>query len=173
MRHRAAVSLIVNPPEFSNHPLFRSWEVALIAVLQTGQPFTPRLDFDNSNTGNSGGVFGYDRPNLIGHTELPDPEPERFFRTEAFQTPGPHTFGDSGRNILNGPDFVSVDLALTRRIFLDANERHQLHLRIEAFNLFNRTNLMLPEAFLGRATFGQVLSAWHAREIQLMVRFAF
>ena len=29
------------------------------------ESFTPVLRFDNSNTGNSGGIFGSDRPNLL------------------------------------------------------------------------------------------------------------
>ena len=30
-----------------------------------GRPFTPRVSFDNSNTGNLGGQFGYDRPDEV------------------------------------------------------------------------------------------------------------
>ena len=35
----------------------------------------------------------------------------------------------------------------------------RLQLRAEAFNLLNRTNLDLPDAFFGSPTFGQMLSA--------------
>ena len=37
-----------------------------ILTAQSGRPFTPRVSFDNSNTGNTGGgTFAYDRPNVV------------------------------------------------------------------------------------------------------------
>ena len=49
----------------------------------------------------------------------------------------------------------------------------RIQARFEVFNLFNTTNLDLPDAFLGSPTFGQVLSAGPPRRIQLGVRTLF
>ena len=54
-----------------------------------------------------------------------------------------------------------------------AGRGRRLQLRAEAFNLLNRTNLDLPDAFFGSPTFGQVLSAGSPRRIQFGVRAVF
>ncbi|MBM3775185.1 MAG: hypothetical protein FJW37_08485, partial [Acidobacteria bacterium] len=57
--HRATAAFLVPVPGL------RDTEWSGILTAQSGQPFTPILRFDNSNTGNSGGVFGSDRPDLL------------------------------------------------------------------------------------------------------------
>jgi hypothetical protein len=56
------------------------------------------------------------------------------------QAPG--TFGDVGRNSLLGPGFFNLDAALVR--FFPVKEETKFEFRLEAFNLFNRTNLVPP-----------------------------
>ena len=73
------------------------------------------------------------------------------------------TFGNSGRNTVEGPGYQNVNLALMKRLPLGA--RSKLQLRLEAFNLFNHTNFNQPDNFLGSPTFGQILSAQSPRTI--------
>ncbi len=41
-------------------------------TAQSGRPFTPRVSYDNSNTGNTGGgTFAYDRPNVVNGAAPP------------------------------------------------------------------------------------------------------
>ena len=49
----------------------------------------------------------------------------------------------------------------------------RLELRLEIFNALNRSNYQLPDSFVDRATFGQCLSAFPPRQLQLAARFAF
>ena len=86
-----------------------------ITVAQSGQPFTPILRADNSNTGNTGGIFGSDRPDLLRDPRLDHPTPARWFDTSAFAIAPPYHFGSAGRNILEGPGLFTFDLALSRR----------------------------------------------------------
>ncbi len=81
------------------------------------------------------------------------------------------TFGNAGRNILEGPGYQNVNLALLKQISLPGSTR--LQLRAEAFNLLNRTNFDLPDNFFGSPTFGQILSAGAPRHIQFGVRLMF
>ena len=81
------------------------------------------------------------------------------------------SFGNAGRNILTGPDYRNVNLALIKYVPVGATVR--LQLRAEAFNLLNRINLDLPDAYFGSPTFGQVLSAGSPRRIQFGVRAVF
>jgi hypothetical protein len=81
------------------------------------------------------------------------------------------TFGNAGRNILEGPGFQNVNLAVIKRLPLAG--RTSLQLRAEAFNLLNRVNFALPDNFFGSPTFGQILSAGSPRHIQFGARFMF
>ncbi len=57
--------------------------------------------------------------------------------------------GLAGRYTGQGEAFYSFDLRLGRRLF--ANDRRYLELTVEAFNLFNRTNLLGVNNVLGAA----------------------
>ena len=89
----------------------------------------------------------------------------------AFVIAPPYTFGDAGRNILTGPAFASLDAALGR-VFALGGER-RLDARLEIYNALNRANFGLPDSFVDRPTFGQSLSAYSARQLQLVARFEF
>ena len=101
----------------------------------------------------------------------PDRTPERWFNTGAFAFPPPGTFGNAGRNIVDGPGYQSVNASLTKNTNL--SEGLNLQLRGEVFNLFNHPNFNLPDNFLGSPTFGQITSARDPRHIQLGVKLLF
>ena len=69
----------------------------------------------------------------------------QWFNPCAFETAAPDTYGDAGRNSLLGPDFSSFDISLLRRFTLP--ERATLTFEVESFNLFNKPNFDLPQAF--------------------------
>jgi hypothetical protein len=81
------------------------------------------------------------------------------------------TFGTAGRNIVDGPGYRNVNVALLKRLAIGGTVRVQL--RAEAFNLFNHANFDLPDAFLGSPTFGRILSAQSPRRIQFGVKAIF
>jgi hypothetical protein len=152
--------------------LLRNWQVSGILTFQTGRPFTPRLTTDNSNTGNVGGFFAHDRPDVIGSPELDNPTPERFFNTEAFAIAQRYTFGNSGRNVLIGPGLSNLDLAFMKDFRL--HHEQTLQFRVEVFNFFNHPNLRLPESYVDNpATFGRILAADPARQIQFGLKYVF
>ncbi|HEY6293912.1 MAG TPA: TonB-dependent receptor [Terriglobia bacterium] len=169
MRQRLVVTYVVRLPEQNRWT--RNTELHGITTIQSGQPLTPVLGFDNSNTGNTGSQTGSDRPNVVHGWKLPNPTPNEWFDTSAFVTPPPYTFGDAGRNIIRGPGFASFDLALVRRFAI--NERWKLTFEAQAFNLFNRANFNLPQGYLDQPTFGEILSAQAPRQIQFAVRLSF
>ena len=170
VRHRFAASFIYQLP--SGNAVTRNTELRGIVSLQSGQPFTPLLRFDNSNTGNTGQQSGSDHPNLVGDPAVSNPGPDRWFNTSAFAVPEQYTFGDAGRNILGGPRYSSVDLAVARRIPLGGSR--SLWVEAQAFNLLNSVNYDLPELYADEpATFGRIFSAKAPREIQLALRVTF
>ncbi|HLL14672.1 MAG TPA: TonB-dependent receptor, partial [Pyrinomonadaceae bacterium] len=145
-----------------------------IVTLQSGRPFTVALlsEIDNSNTGRSSLGFGAnDRPNVVGDPHATNRTPERWFDTSAFAFPAFGTFGNAGRNILDGPGYQNVNASLLKNARL--SERVNLQLRLEAFNLFNRPNFDLPDNFLGSPTFGRILSARDPRHLQFGAKLLF
>jgi hypothetical protein len=171
LRHRMSLAFTYDFPDKIRSPLFRRWQMSGIFAAQSGRPFTPRINFDNSNTGNIGGFFGHDRPDLIGDPKQARPIPEEFFRVAAFSIPPKFSFGNAGRNILIGPRFVSLDAALSKSLLVSGERR--LEFRAEIYNAFNRPNFQLPESFIDRPTFGRILSAFPARQLQLALRYSF
>ena len=154
--------------------ILTGWETHGIITLQTGRPFTVALlsEIDNSGTGRSILGFGAnDRPNLVGDPELSNGSTLQWFNTAAFAFPAPGTFGNAGRNILDGPGFQNVNASLVKNTAL--TERVNLQFRAEAFNLFNHPNFNLPDNFFGSPTFGRITSARDPRHIQFGLKLLF
>ena len=175
VRHRASLGFVYELPfARSGSVWLRDWQLAGILTLQSGRPFTVAVlpDIDVSNTGRASLGFGFnDRPNVVGDPEIDDPSADRWFNTAAFAMPQFGTFGNAGRNILVGPGYANVNLGIIKHVPLGARAR--LQLRAEAFNLLNRVNYDLPDAFVGSPTFGSILSAQPPRRCQFGARLLF
>jgi hypothetical protein len=173
MPNKATLALLYRLP--GSNVLLRGIEVSSIVTAESGQPFTPTLspDDDPSNTGDTGNsVGGVVRPNVLFNPNLSNPTPQEWFNTAAFKIPPAYTFGDAGRNILRGPDLATVDFSL-RRIFA-LGERARLTAEAQAFNMLNRANFNLPDAFADQPlTFGKIFSAKDPRQIQFALRLSF
>ncbi len=166
MRHRVSVGYSVDLP-LGRGRLLKGWQTNGIWTFQTGRPFTVALhpDLDNSNTGRSTLGFGAnDRPNVTGSPALSNPSAARWFDTAAFQVPAFGSFGNAGRNILEGAGLGVGNVSVVKETPLGENLR--LQLRIEAFNVLNRTNFDLPGIYVGTPSFGRILSAGQPRRVQ-------
>jgi hypothetical protein len=124
------------------------WQFNVIALLQTGLPFTPTLNAATVNTGTGS------RPDRVGDGTLSDPTVDRWFDTTAFATPAAFTYGNSGRNILHGPGRTNFDLSLFKDV--PFNERVKLQFRAECFNCFNTPQFDLPNAAIGAGNAGTI-----------------
>ena len=119
----------------------RNWQTSAIVTLQSGLPFTPQLSYNPSNDGNTRNpVRPSWNPNFIGPLILGGPE--QYINPLAFIQPLPGTYGDVGRNVLQGPGLAQADFSLARRFSL--SERLGLQFRAELFSLFNHTNFNTP-----------------------------
>ena len=93
-------------------------------------------------------------------------------------------FGNAGRNTVRGPSFSQADLGLHKSFRL-INETTRLEFRMEAFNLFNKTNFQVPDtnannirrdstgAPIAGGAYGTINSAYPAREIQFALKLLF
>ena len=154
--------------------LLGGWSTHGIVTLQSGRPFTVALlpEIDNSNTGIANLGFGAnDRPNRLGSGRLEDPGPDSG-STRAPSHRRPYgSFGNSGRNILDGPGYQDVSLSLTKDSRI--REACSLQFRAEFFNAFNRANFDLPNIFWGSPAFGRISSAASPRRIQFGLKLIF
>jgi hypothetical protein len=164
--HYFSMDFIYRLP-LGNDVILRGWELAGSGQVHSGAPFTPVLSSGNQDLGQA------TRPDRIGNGALPNPSPNMWFNVADFPVV-PITafaFGNSGRNILNGPGFVGFNFLLSRSFA--TTERSNLQLRFEVFNATNHANFNLPNMAVDTSSAGTITSALPAREIQLGGRITF
>ncbi|HVS15740.1 MAG TPA: TonB-dependent receptor [Thermoanaerobaculia bacterium] len=175
VRHRLVVSFGYELPTLENKSgfvkhLLGNWQIHGIAQYQTGYPLPVVVAGDD--------IFGLtSRPDLVCDPNAGAPHSvDNWFNTECFV---PLTLaetatrqGNAGRNIIDGPDFSRVDLSFFKLIPIVAE--HQLQLRIEVFNVFDRANFAEPGNLVGSPSFGRITSTvGDGRVVQLGIKYTF
>jgi hypothetical protein len=131
--------------------LVKGWQASGIVTLQSGLPFTPQLSYNPSNDGDTRNpVRPSWNPKFTGNVILGSAN--EYFNPLAFIQPLPGTYGNVGRNVLQGPSLEQVDMSLAKRWSL--NERLALQFRGEIFNLLNHANLNTPNPVVYAAATG-------------------
>ncbi len=160
-------------------PLVQGWQLNGILTYSDGIPFSVLAG--SNSLGVADGIVP--RAQFVGTNGNGSLSPgqrslKRWFDTSAFANPGAQQWGNSGRNILQGPGTKSVDFSVFKTIAL--REATKLELRSEFFNLFNTPQFNNPNATAGTSTFGTISSAGSpntlqrvSREIQLAAKFSF
>jgi hypothetical protein len=178
-RHVFSMSLNYQPDYFKRGSVaamfFNGWSISPILKLRSGLPFTiTNGNVDANLDGNTN-----DRAQLIGDPNINNPTAQRWFNTAAFVqnkvVTGVATDGSSPRNLLDGPGYRNIDLAISRDFRL--GERFKLRLRGEGTNIFNMVSLGQPGASVPSGatstTFGVITSASPMRKLQFGVRLSF
>ncbi|MDX6304898.1 MAG: hypothetical protein QOI77_1867 [Blastocatellia bacterium] len=187
--HRLVISGAYDLPKSKSgsgtaRALLNNWQIAGIAVFQSGLPFSiidnpgnavfSRANFNPSFTGQvqcSGSVsscltsyfnqaaFVISRPRLdntgVGVVNNPTFDPA-------------NPFGNTPRNFLTGPGQKNVDISLIK--FIPINERFRGEARVELFNAFNWVNYANPVNNIAIASFGKIISASTGPRV---IQFAF
>jgi hypothetical protein len=160
-----------------NHAV-RGWQVNGIASFYDGLPFSVQ---SATNTLNNGAAS---HAQYIGPGDGSLPSGQRtvqdWFNTAAFAVPGPQQWGNSGRNILQGPGTKEFDLSLFREFSLSEGSSRKLQLRSEFFNFLNSPQFNNPNATIGTSSVGTITSAGSpftfqrlSREIQVAAKLYF
>ena len=159
------------------------WSASSNVTLQTGQPVAIRMSHNRL-------ADGRQRPNVtcndIGTgisyhdaaAALLNGASSGFsvFNPGCFADPGAQQLGNAPRYFGNvfAQGINNVDLALRKSFAI--RESMKLQVRMEAFNAFNRTRFDRADFHFEGGSFGQVSSlanGFHARQMQLVVRFEF
>ena len=155
--------------------ILNGWSVSPIIKVRGGLPFTVTNGSVDANLdGNTN-----DRAQQIGDPHIDNPTAAQWFNTAAFVqnkvVTGVVTDGNSPRNLLDGPGFRVVDLAISRSFKLPKNAR--LSFRAEGTNVFNLVNYGQPGASVPSGatstTFGVIRTANAMRRLQLGARVTF
>jgi hypothetical protein len=151
----------------SQNPWLRGWQITGTHRLYTGAPFTPLVTNVNLAIGEA------NRPNRTGKGTLDNPTADLWFNPDDFpQVPdGAFGFGNSGRNILDGPGRIEVNLSLFKNFKL--TERTGLQFRWELFNALNHANFSVPVNAVNAANAGTIASADNGRLMQFGLRFTY
>jgi len=121
------------------------WQISGIETLQTGLPFTPQMSFNPANDGDSRNPIRPSwNPAFTGQLVLGGAN--RYFDPSAFVVPANGTYGNVGRNILQGSGLAELDLALAKRLAL--SERFSAQFRADFFNVLNHTNFNTPNTIV-------------------------
>jgi hypothetical protein len=191
LRHNFSMDFVYNVPTTVMHFLpgrmAEGWQVSGIVQARSGLPVNVTV---------TGGLFGGSlRPDLVpgvstkpANYSLPDHQ----YNPDAFVAPPPGQYGDTPRNYLRAPGFAQFDVSFAKMTRL-AGARG-LQIRVDVFNLFNRTNFAAPFSGLQRdplsnslnstGSFGQslqtvgdelggLIGAGGPRQVQLSARFSF
>ncbi len=150
------------------------WEAASIVQLHSGVPFTPVVGTLNLSgelyTGANGAWF----PNRVSTGKVSHPTLSEWFDPSAFAIPTTGTFGNSGRNILSGPDWRTWDLSLAKNWHLRwLGEGGQFQFRCDATDLTNHPNFGQPNTQIGTPGAGTITFANTSRNIQFGFRLNF
>jgi hypothetical protein len=152
----------------SKSRLLRGWQISGNARAYTGQPFTPIV------TGVDGNAGEPTRPDRLGNGRLDVRTRERWFDLSAFKQVAKtdYRYGNSGRNILDGPAAYGLNVAVARRFRI--TERHAVQLRGESFNVTNHTNFRIPNTAINDILGGTINStASGERTMQLALKYQF
>ena len=159
-------------------PLVQGWQLNAIATYSDGIPFSV-LSGSNSLGVADGIVPRAQFVGASGNGSLSSGQRtlKQWFNTTAFANPSAQQWGNSGRNILQGPGTKNVDFSVFKTVPL--HEGASLQLRSEFFNLFNTPQFNNPNATVGPG-FGTISSAGSpttlqrvSREIQLAAKIVF
>jgi len=175
--------------------LLSDWQIAPLIHIASGQPINIITGKDNSLTGINSG--NNDRPNqVLPNVYATSPVCDKVFSScvqflnkAAFQPNAPGTFGNLGRNAVEGPHNINVDVALSRLFRI--TERFSLQARMDAFNIFNHANFVgaispagtvsaypifsngTNNGSLASSSFGRIPSAFDPRILQFALKLFF
>ncbi len=179
-KHRFVVSGVYDLPNPVGNDsaakwFLNNWQVAGIAVFQSGLPFSIVDSNGNSIIQRANFNPNFAGSQIAGTGDVGD-RLNQYFDTSAFVTSRLGTpafdrnnpFGNTPRNVLFGPGQKNIDISFIKLI--PFGERFRGEVRAEFFNVFNWVNYANPGSLLGTPTFGRITSASTGPRV---VQFAF
>lgn len=141
----------ITPYGHHSNPLIREalggWEVSAIITAQSGSPFGVGAGFGANQ---SGAAQYQDRADRVQGQSLDVRKGGKsnwlnhYFNVMAFKQNALGTFGNSGKNLMQGPPLNYVDATFAKN--LKFRDRYNLEFRWDMFNAFNHPSFANPNA---------------------------
>jgi hypothetical protein len=130
--------------------LIGGWNISGITTIYSGFPFSPTLA--NSYPGQPG-TGPNNRPETGTVIDYERTRNEWFSASTIAYAPA-NTFGNYPINTLFGPHFIQPDISLAKTFKF--TEKLGFTIRADSTNVFNHTNLGLPNTNIDQANVGQI-----------------
>ena len=167
-RHLFNLSTVYATPTFAN-PVARAlgsgWRVSGIVKRLSGSYFSVLCGCDRAVTQEAAQNANQLMSNVLAK------QGTTYLNTAAFALPAQGTYGNMGRNTIQGPGIFTLDMGLTRRF--EITESQAVEFRAEVFNLPNHVNLENPSNSLSSSTFGRITAAGDPRIMQFALKYVF
>jgi hypothetical protein len=176
-RHRFVFSGIYDLPKFYKgtsgfaKQAVNGWELSSVIQLQSGTPFsvlTNDTAFIQARANYVPGCNPTEGGSVRSRLDM-------YFNTACFASATADAaggFGNTGRNILRGPNQKNVDISVVK--FFPVTERAKVEFRSEFFNAFNNVSFQNPDNVIASPSFGQILEpSTGPRVIQLALKVNF
>ena len=159
--------------------LLGGWTLSGINTMASGEvatlQYSPAASFQVSGIQQDfRGANNY-RPNVNG-----DPYGDRdsvatYLSRDTVTVPGDPSqpFGNAPRNSVRGPWFWQMDLVAAKDFPLPLGDQTRIQVRLEAFNVLNKTNFRAPNANRSLGNYGTITATQDARQLQLGVKLTF
>jgi hypothetical protein len=169
-RHLATLTTGYETPELASpalRVLASNWRLSGILSVRSGSRLNIVSGIDNAFNG-----ITQQRPNKVSDDIYGPKTLTTWFNPAAFAQPAPGTVGELERNAAVGPNFWSVDLAVSRLVPIGGTQR--VELRLESFNLLNNFNWGNPATNFNAGTFGRITTqAGDPRIFQFGIKYDF
>ena len=147
--------------------LLRDWTLSGGLTASSGGRFTARVLGNQSDAGGTGAI-GSGRADATG---LPIGDGAGFFNLAAFAIPPSGRFGNSGRNMIDGPTRIGLNASLSRSFRID--ERRRLELRVDTRNTTNHVSYTGMGTVVNALTYGLATDTAPMRTMNATLRLRF
>jgi hypothetical protein len=150
------------------------WEVDVIERATTGFPVFITNSNNQSTVNLQNNGSSQNRPNQICSAAASHPTIGKWFNTQCFVPATVNELGNANRTPVSGPGFVNTDFSAIKHFALPYRDGMGLDFRAEVFNLFNHTQLALPNSDINGGSFGGIISTVNnPRLIQFALKLKF
>ncbi len=144
------------------------WEMSGIFSAYTGRPFSIGASSSSLNApGNSQTADQVGEVRKLGNVGSDG----TFYNPDAFAPVTEARFGTSGRDIINAPGVVNIDLSVYKSFPI--TEKLKTQFRTEFYNLTNTPHFGRPNNYVTSSNFMRITSASGDRQIRFALRFDF
>ncbi|MBV8828379.1 MAG: TonB-dependent receptor [Acidobacteriaceae bacterium] len=147
--------------------LLKDWQLSGAVTAQTGNPLTARALGTTSRLAQTNGT-GSERADATGESVSTS---DGLFNLAAFTVPPPGSYGNAGRNTIEGPGLFNLNVAFARSF--NITERKRVEFRVESNNVLNHVNYTNYYTVVNATNYGLPSAAGGMRTLDAVVRFRF